>query len=74
MISECKSEGITCFQCTITPVYNEIKKISQICHFFDGSEKFQVDCPHSTLCMKRIIHHRLRNGSKFFNLNKIIFN
>ncbi|XP_044007802.1 uncharacterized protein LOC122852215 [Aphidius gifuensis] len=63
LISECRSEGITCFKCTVAPVYIENKKTSQICNHFDGSEKFQVDCPQSTLCMKRTIHHRLRNGT-----------
>ncbi|XP_046416767.1 uncharacterized protein LOC124177893 [Neodiprion fabricii] len=44
------SEGILCYKCTPTREYKPAGPYP--CSEFDWSERFQVECPKSTLCMK----------------------
>ncbi|XP_046739309.1 uncharacterized protein LOC124407322 [Diprion similis] len=44
------SEGILCYRCTPTREYNGAGSLP--CAEFDWSERFEVKCPKSTLCMK----------------------
>ncbi|XP_076750154.1 uncharacterized protein LOC143423007 isoform X1 [Xylocopa sonorina] len=47
-------EGIMCYKCFGSqPRY---KKTDLLCSQFDGSSRFQVYCPSSTLCRKRTIY------------------
>lgn len=55
------TEGITCFKCFASQPGHE--KTDLLCSQFDGSSRFQVHCPSSTLCRKRTIYSKFK--SKF---------
>ncbi|XP_054279792.1 uncharacterized protein LOC128997984 [Macrosteles quadrilineatus] len=59
-VQECA--GIVCFYCTIQPPSRGSNQTAQLCSKFDGSNNYHIDCPHSTLCMKRTFHHSLQGG------------
>ncbi|XP_028157271.1 uncharacterized protein LOC135082282 isoform X3 [Ostrinia nubilalis] len=56
---------LQCYQCLINPLpgqyYNTTKNL---CVHFDYSERFIVDCPFSTMCMKQAFHLDLIGGVK----------
>lgn len=54
-ILEVSAEGISCFKCYIS--HPDDVEGSLLCSQFDGSAKFQVYCPSSTLCMKKTIYY-----------------
>ncbi|XP_020293260.1 uncharacterized protein LOC109859417 [Pseudomyrmex gracilis] len=51
-----QAEGISCFKCFVS--FTKQEEMDLLCSHFDGSEKFQVFCPSSTLCMKRTIEYK----------------
>ncbi|XP_026501281.1 uncharacterized protein LOC113404573 [Vanessa tameamea] len=55
--------SLQCYQCLINPppgqYYNTTKRL---CMHFDKSDKFVVDCPFSTMCMKQEFHLDIQNG------------
>ncbi|XP_041972425.1 uncharacterized protein LOC121728332 [Aricia agestis] len=55
--------SIQCYQCLINPppgeYYNTTKRL---CVHFDYSDRFVVDCPHSTMCMKQEFHLDIQDG------------
>lgn len=55
--------SLQCYQCLINPppghYYNTTKRL---CVHFDYSDKFIVDCPYSTMCMKQEFHLDILNG------------
>ncbi|XP_011552453.3 uncharacterized protein LOC105384010 isoform X2 [Plutella xylostella] len=55
--------SLQCYQCFINPppghYYNTTERL---CNHFDQSDKFIVDCPYSTMCMKQDIHLDIQNG------------
>lgn len=57
---EVSAEGISCFKCYVS--HPEHENSNLLCSQFDGSEKFQVYCPSSTLCMKRTIHYTTKTS------------
>ncbi|XP_025829129.1 uncharacterized protein LOC108739638 [Agrilus planipennis] len=48
------SEAIKCYKCTILPPPIYSNETSRLCAFFDYTDKYIVDCPYSTFCIKRI--------------------
>ncbi|XP_058119310.1 uncharacterized protein LOC131288828 [Anopheles ziemanni] len=57
--------AIKCYQCTVAPPsrhQNNTK--TQLCSKFDESDLYQVDCPWSTMCMKRIFKLQLLKGEQ----------
>lgn len=46
------TEAIKCYQCIFAP-YVYFTNNSLLCKDFDYSQKYIVDCPYSTLCMKK---------------------
>ncbi|XP_055604738.1 uncharacterized protein LOC129752973 [Uranotaenia lowii] len=52
--------GIKCYYCTVAPPnrYSNNTK-TQLCSKFNHSDHFTVDCPWSTMCMKRIFKLQL---------------
>ncbi|XP_012542828.1 uncharacterized protein LOC105840446 [Monomorium pharaonis] len=59
-VSQVRAEGISCFKC-LTTVINE-NDSDRLCSHFDGSAKFQVFCPTSTLCMKRTVQYQSKTS------------
>ncbi|XP_003690581.1 uncharacterized protein LOC100868515 [Apis florea] len=54
------TEGITCFKCFASQPGHE--KTDLLCSQFDGSSRFQVHCPSSTLCRKRTIYSKFKTS------------
>ncbi|XP_017755577.1 PREDICTED: uncharacterized protein LOC108547520 [Eufriesea mexicana] len=54
------AEGITCFKCFASQPGYEQTDLS--CSQFDGSFRFQVHCPSSTLCRKRTICYKFKTS------------
>ncbi|XP_047510819.1 uncharacterized protein LOC125053501 [Pieris napi] len=57
------ASALQCYQCLINPqpgeYYNTTKRL---CVHFDYSDKFIVDCPFSTMCMKKDFYLDIQNG------------
>ncbi|XP_053617253.1 uncharacterized protein LOC128679203 [Plodia interpunctella] len=60
---------LQCYQCHINPpvgqTYNTTKNL---CAHFDYSDKFIVECPYSTMCMKHEFHLDILNGKTITNV------
>ncbi|XP_028035288.1 uncharacterized protein LOC114246793 [Bombyx mandarina] len=56
-------QSLQCYQCLINPplgyYYNNTNRL---CVHFDHSDKFIVECPYSTMCMKQEFHLDIQNG------------
>ncbi|XP_072934432.1 uncharacterized protein [Epargyreus clarus] len=54
--------SLQCYKCLINPppghYYNTTKRL---CSHFDYSDKFVVDCPYSTMCMKQDFYLDIQN-------------
>ncbi|XP_068901940.1 uncharacterized protein [Tenebrio molitor] len=53
IVISCADAAIQCYKCTTTkpPLFSN--ETTRLCSEFDYSDKFVVDCPYSTFCMKR---------------------
>ena len=49
-------DGLQCYQCTADPHIQNGPKSTTLytCSDFDHSDKYVIDCPYSTLCLKRV--------------------
>ncbi|XP_017786386.1 PREDICTED: uncharacterized protein LOC108569374 isoform X2 [Nicrophorus vespilloides] len=48
------AEGVLkCFRCTVTPPSAFSNEPERLCSKFDYSDRYIVECPYSTLCMKK---------------------
>ncbi|CAK9807019.1 hypothetical protein ANTQUA_LOCUS5107 [Anthophora quadrimaculata] len=54
------AEGVTCFKCFASQPGHE--ETDLLCSQFDGSSRFQVHCPSSTLCRKRTIYSKFKTS------------
>ncbi|XP_053984434.1 uncharacterized protein LOC128879379 [Hylaeus volcanicus] len=54
------ADGISCFKCYATQPGHE--ETNLLCSQFDGSARFQVLCPSSTLCRKKTIHYKFKSS------------
>jgi len=61
------TESIQCFKCTIVAPPAFLNETKRLCSDFDYSERFIVDCPYSTFCMKKTytvnLQTKLINGT-----------
>uniref|UniRef100_A0A8D8ZZ18 Protein sleepless n=1 Tax=Cacopsylla melanoneura TaxID=428564 RepID=A0A8D8ZZ18_9HEMI len=57
---------VTCYACTMSgsDPYAPPDTPKRPCAQFDGSARFQVDCPYSTFCMKKTFQMQLGGGRK----------
>ncbi|XP_003488272.1 uncharacterized protein LOC117237431 isoform X1 [Bombus vosnesenskii] len=58
LIMQITAGGIACFKCYASQSGHE--KTDLLCSHFDGSPRFQVYCPSSTLCGKRTIYSKFK--------------
>lgn len=56
--------SLKCYQCTILPPPRGSNLTERLCTKFDHSDHYVVDCPYSTMCMKRIYRLKLLNGEE----------
>ncbi|XP_059617215.1 uncharacterized protein LOC132262095 [Phlebotomus argentipes] len=54
--------GVKCYRCTVAP--SARLNHTMLCAKFDESHDYAVDCPYSTMCMKKIFRLRLMNGQE----------
>ncbi|GLV38503.1 uncharacterized protein CBL_12946 [Carabus blaptoides fortunei] len=47
------SSALQCYKCTILPPSHFSNETERLCSQFDYSNKYIVDCPFSTICMKK---------------------
>ncbi|XP_033331657.1 uncharacterized protein LOC117223485 [Megalopta genalis] len=60
VITPISADGISCFKCYASHPGTE--ETDLLCSHFDGSARFQVYCPSSTLCRKKTIYNRLKTS------------
>lgn len=54
--------AIKCYECSVHPKRNgNNTSFDTVCTKFDESERFEVDCPFSTMCKKRVYRYQLIN-------------
>lgn len=64
------TEAIKCYRCTVGPSYRTENQTQQLCAKFTESDSFSVDCPYSTMCMKKIFRYQLLDGSKIETVSR----
>lgn len=63
------STAIRCYRCSLTKTNLYLTEPSGLCSEFDYSDRFIVDCPESTFCVKKTYQAKiagLRNGTDRF--------
>lgn len=55
--------AIKCYECSVTKNYRQDELFEKLCANFNSSteDQFEVDCPYSTLCEKKIFRLQLLN-------------
>lgn len=53
--------AVKCYRCTVGPTQRQ-NHTDQLCLKFDQSDDFVVDCPYSTMCMKKVYRYQLLDG------------
>lgn len=64
------SEAIKCYRCTVAPNFRSGNRTQQLCSKFSESEEFVVDCPYSTMCMKKVFRYQLQDGTNIETINR----
>lgn len=64
------AEAIKCYRCTVAPIFRTENRTQQLCSKFSESDEFVVDCPYSTMCMKKIFRYQLQDGTNIETVNR----
>lgn len=57
-----KTSSIKCYECTVHPKRTQNgTNFDRLCTKFEDSKFFEVDCPYSTMCKKRVYRYQLIN-------------
>lgn len=59
-----RSNAIQCYRCTVGPSNRFPNRTQQLCLKFSEDDEFIVDCPYSTMCMKKVYQYQLLDGKK----------
>lgn len=56
--------GIKCYRCTVGPssANRYANRTQQLCLKFAETDDYVVDCPFSTMCMKKVFTYELLDG------------
>lgn len=54
--------AIKCYRCTVGPSNRFANRTQQLCAKFSESDDFVIDCPFSTMCMKKVFNYKLLDG------------
>ncbi|XP_031847082.1 uncharacterized protein LOC116433289 [Nomia melanderi] len=57
-VTPINADGISCFKCYASQPGHE--QTDLLCSQFDGSARYQVYCPSSTLCRKKTVYYKLK--------------
>ncbi|XP_037039790.1 uncharacterized protein LOC119076890 [Bradysia coprophila] len=57
-----QSNAVRCYRCTVAPTNRHENRSQQLCLHFSESDEFVVDCPYSTMCVKKIFKYQLLDG------------
>lgn len=58
------SGAIKCYECTVIPQRKVNETAEKLCSKFEETDYFEVNCPYSTMCKKRIYRLSLQNGEE----------
>lgn len=56
------TEAIKCYGCTVGPTNAMRAKGQQLCAHFERNDNYTLDCPFSTMCMKKVYKMQLLDG------------
>lgn len=56
------ANAIKCYRCTVGPSHR-LNGSQQLCLKFSESDNFVVDCPFSTMCLKKVYRYQLNDGT-----------
>lgn len=62
--------AIKCYKCFVAPPTHYTNESSSLCKDFDYSDKFIVNCPYSTFCIKTISSAKIPGNIHFILVNK----
>jgi len=61
---------IKCYRCTVGPSNRHANRTQQLCLKFTENDDYIVDCPYSTMCMKKIFQYELLDGKKIETVSR----
>lgn len=64
------SKAIKCYRCTVAPTHRMLNRTQQLCAQFSESDEFTIDCPYSTMCMKKVFWYQLQDGTKIETVSR----
>lgn len=64
------TEAVKCYRCTVAPIFRTENRTQQLCSKFRESDEFVVDCPYSTMCMKKVFRYQLQDGTNIETVNR----
>lgn len=64
------TEAIKCYRCTVQPSYRVENRTQQLCAQFTESDEFTIDCPYSTMCLKKVFWYTLQDGTKIETVSR----
>lgn len=62
--------AIKCYRCTVAPSFRSDNRTQQLCSKFSETDEFVVDCPYSTMCMKKVFRYQLQDGTNIETVNR----
>lgn len=54
--------AVKCYRCTVGPSNRFANRTQQLCSKFSESDDYVIDCPYSTMCMKKVFKYELLDG------------
>lgn len=62
MVTDKAAVAIKCYECSVHPRRQQNgTSFDRLCAKFEESSFFEVDCPYSTMCKKRLYRYQLIN-------------
>lgn len=61
--------AIKCYRCTVGPTHRT-NRTQQLCNQFTESDEFTIDCPYSTMCLKKVFWYTLQDGTKIETVSR----
>lgn len=63
LVTDKTNGAIKCYECFVQPKRTVNRTIDKPCTKFDESRDYEVDCPYSTMCMKKTYRLQLLDGT-----------
>lgn len=62
--------AIKCYRCTVGPTHRVANRTQQLCAQFQETDEFTIDCPYSTMCLKKVFWYTLQDGTKIETVSR----